>query len=116
MEFVERPFSASHEVIGFVKVQLLQLGFIEHKAPCEIKSRQRQVAHSEIERPVLAELAGIPHILIPPGFVEVESVDIREIVVSSAVVSVPLSFSGASDPHADTEVRRRSDIIRFVFI
>ena len=29
--------------------------------------------------PVLAELAGIPHVLIPPGFVEVESVDIREI-------------------------------------
>lgn len=71
--------SASHEVIGFVKVQLLQLGFIEHKAPCEIKSRQRQVAHSEIGRPVLTELAGIPHVLIPPGFVEVESVDIREI-------------------------------------
>lgn len=40
VEFVERPFSASHEVIGFVKVQLLQLGFIEHKAPGEVKSGQ----------------------------------------------------------------------------
>ena len=79
MEFVERPLPASHEVIGFVKVQLLQLGFIEHKAPGEVKGSQRQVAHSEIERPVLAELAGIPHVLIPPGFVEVESVDICEV-------------------------------------
>ena len=56
MEFVERPLSASHEVIGFVNVQFLHHRLIEHKASGEIKGRQRQVAHSEIERPSLPSL------------------------------------------------------------